>query len=403
MGTIVTGPVFRTGGPGDFVDPVRLSGSSPTVGAAPLSLVGQSPFLALRDLARLNATGLVGILGKEKLAFRLRDGRIVRAGTDRESIDEGLLREVARQRSVSRPDLEAAVEYCETEGAKLGRTLHKRGLLAAPELLGLLEAVFVECVHRAVAQENAQLVFASSDFLCFGRTPDALQVDLGRVLVTIARAELRDMYFDDLLPVLAPATGYFVGTKAQEVGELNLTKRELHAIERVLTGGYRLEEVLRLCALSRGQTARLLVLMHVFSALQLFEEPQTDRDDLGGSPDEVLARLRSADPFARLRAHWSSSTDDLRRGYDTVRRDLSHQGLWSQAGPYVEEAWSRVQTAEGRKVARLALVEPDQLLRAAALLSSQARAAEYRNERALAKRLFNIAHELNEHGGQPAS
>ena len=40
---------------------------------------------------------------------------------------------------------------------------------------------------------------------------------------------------------------------------------------------------------------------------------------------------------------------------------------------------------------------------AAMCVGSQARAAEYRNERALAKRLFNFAHELNEHGGQPAS
>lgn len=399
MAEIVRGPVMVTGTVADYV------GSSILRGLEQRSLARLSPFRVLLSLAVHRVSAVVSFRSPEQtIALRIEGGDLVHAACSRRSLDEMLLTEILELAVVGTQPVEEVVEHCEKTGTALARALHKRGLVAPPQLVRLLQGVLTHFVEDVLEIQEAEVVVGRDDEIGVCRAPNAVRLDLRLVLADHMRSALRKVYLRDLETVFAPVYGRWLQLdpdQEEQVEAIRLTKREKHPVEHTLTGEYQLEDVLRLSVSSRNETARLLVLLLVYGLLRIETEPPMI--ETASSLEATRKRLGPADHFTRLDAHWSTHHTGLTANHKRLL-DRYHAVLQSTDPEAVHhakavirmigEAWEKVGDRTQRVAYRSGLVESEQRRHSAELILTQGRTAAFRSDWRLARECYDVAGEL---------
>ena len=370
---------------------------------------GQSPFRAMLTLTNARASGLVGLRGADgTFAFRIQNGQLLQTASTQQCDDAALLHLVIGEGLMTAQDLRPVVEHCEATGARLSRTLHSRGFMPPSELLRLFRIVHAARLSKALTLRGAWLTFGPTSITGQAASGEVAPLDLRLSLGKFLKDALLGQYHRDLEPLMAPVMWRFVRVAAEKqdlVDALRFTKRERHAIESTLTGEYQLADAIRVSILSKNESARLLLLLFAFDAVECSTERMAgEEEDLGKVVEETAHRMKRYDHFTRLEGHWATHPDDLEEGYRRLLRRYGAMGKYGRDENtaeiavricgMVEESWKAIRDRQRRMEYRKVLVEPSQLRHSADLLWAQAETADFRSDGRAARLLRDIVDEL---------
>ena len=399
MVEILTSPLHASGGVGDFV------GSSIDAGQDVNALVGESPFRVLYALATRSFTGHVGIRAPEKsYAFKLRRGALIHASSDDATDDEALLSEIFEEGVGATGDIKRAIEHCEKTGADLARSLHKHHALDPAQLAHAIRAVYVKRVEEATEITSGQLFVAPSSAVGESSLSTAITLDIVSLLAHVLRNRARRLYYRDLETLLAPILHRYIAVdpaKTALLDTIGLETRERHAIDHTITGEYRVEELFTVSILSKNEVARLLLQLFVFGIADISGQGMVHEDETHAALARTLKRLLKANHFVRLDGHWSTHPDDLQENFDRLTARYDRLGkrpetteIAAEIYQLVEGSYQFLKDRKQRIAYRRSMVMEDQLLHSSELIFAQAKAAEFRAQRSLARKLYECVDEL---------
>ncbi|MEW5855439.1 MAG: hypothetical protein AB2A00_42090, partial [Myxococcota bacterium] len=236
-----------------------------------------------------------------------------------------------------------------------------------------------------------------------GRSSTARRRDAREVVATVYREQLRALQGENLEALLVEARSGFPKRAELGVGAFfpKVDAKERRLWEVVLDGTRSLSELPAVSGLPRHVTFRLLALLMAFRLVDLGGQRRVQQEDTAATVERELDRLRAANLFDRLAAHWSDHPRLLHQRHQEVLARYAPSSRAAQAAPQaaaairalVEQAYEQLKTPQGRRKARSELGSID-LAAAADVLIKHAELATVRQEWLVVRENMEMAVEL---------
>ena len=195
------------------------------------------------------------------------------------------------------------------------------------------------------------------------------------------------------------------------IAQLPLTDKEMHVATRVIPAGWPLAELVALRELEERGLFRLVFALRAMGMVEFVESEGAvgKRNRAERMLYSGLAEMERRNDFEALHAHWSSSIDDIKRGYQRVLTELSRERFEAVMDDRLDELvtavqekaakiWKRLSTHQGRLESRKTFVEQGQLTMASDLLLAQGEMALYKGDAPLARACYVRVVELDPGG-----
>ena len=199
------------------------------------------------------------------------------------------------------------------------------------------------------------------------------------------------------------------------VAELQLSEIETHFAQVVIPAGWLLAEMLALREMEEGSLLRFVLLLQAMGMLEFVHEEGAlaKRNRAERYLYETLGDVIRRNPFDAIGAHWSSSVEQIKEGYNKLKHrsrlerfepymDERIKGLFDEVHERLDALWADLQVERNRKDIRGKVVEIGQLRMASDLLHSQGEMARYKDDNALARVCYVRVLELDPGGAAGA-
>ena len=362
--------------------------------------------------------------GTSEVEIALYKGRINRI-LGHPLAEETLLGEIlAKQDKISRYKLQESLKSAMENGKRLGDELMARHWLKKRELaVGLraqLEkrlASLVELTEGTLENDEidlsmwADMHFAYYEDAPYGNAPVAPPTPPVRTLLNVrsrkyrkrTRAEVAAVESDFIRMYVHKAEGY-----EGDIGYMGLSDNQDLFWNEVLTGCFRLKEVASVSPLSRMRTHAFLFALRDFGFVEFRKKPHEMLEE-GRILEMFEQKCRSSDRdslFDLFEVHWASTDDEIKAGYEEVKKRYNHQKIAPNLEAKVvhmsnqlmvafDRGYEKLKTRELRAVYRAKILSKEQIKFAKDLLVKQGDMEAYKQNHQMAAYSYDHALELD--------
>lgn len=369
-----------------------------------------SLYAVLSTLAAHEATGeLEIIVNGEKATLFVRQGVLASIDPLGQSFDDFFIDVLKNTANPDPKKLDEAIAYAQAFNKPLAVALYEKRVVPMDLLGRELRRVKLELFTKLIALPSPAK-FRFRPRAKFSRKFDPIRIFLISGLVDFVQDFLATKYFADISPLLEPFRFKFVQVVQNELvtlDMLSLNEKQKHAVQFVLHGPNRLNDVYSLSLLTRHGTARLVLMLHHFRLINWLDQP----GEVEGQEtiEQVLQRefrsLDGVDHFQRLGVHWAAHPKKLEPALEKFKKKyapgtpLSNHSeeareLCAKIMNAVQESYDYLSDQRRRRAYRQEIQGDARIRRAAEFLLKQADLRRFRGEWDEAMELLESAIDL---------
>lgn len=281
----------------------------------------QSPFHVVHHIVRTGASGMLTVrTAEDVICLGFKAGKLVCSACESESQDVALARVVLDEEDMRREKLLRACSVATRSGQPLSKALFEQQMLEPKALVRHLRSLHTRFGSRLLSVRSGTFSFVPSAGLPSDLLKGPASVPASAVLRAFVGVELKRASASDLEAVLVPLrhTYLFVAESVRETAGLHgYGRREVHAMDTLLDGMYRLDDVVRKAAMAKNTVMRLLFSLGVMGLLKGLDRPTRNVVEVSREQqlESLLKVLCEENEFEQLGVHWSTPPMAMRKVY----------------------------------------------------------------------------------------